>query len=101
MTDNAWPPTPPFTPETAALEVRLAEDAWNSRDPARVSWAYTPGSRWRNRVEFLDGRDAITAFLARKWSTERDYRLVKELRGFRDNRMAVRFAYEWRDEADR
>jgi nuclear transport factor 2 (NTF2) superfamily protein len=93
------PPLPPFTSIEAAVEkVRLAEDAWNSRDPERVSLAYTQDSRWRNRVEFIEGREEIKAFLARKWSRELDYRLIKELWGFRQNRMAVRFAYEWRDE---
>jgi nuclear transport factor 2 (NTF2) superfamily protein len=93
------PPLPPFTSiEEAAKKVRLAEDAWNSRDPERVSLAYTHDSRWRNRVEFIEGREAIKAFLARKWSRELDYRLIKELWGFRLNRMAVRFAYEWRDD---
>jgi nuclear transport factor 2 (NTF2) superfamily protein len=91
------PPLPPFTPETAALKARLAEDAWNSRDPAWVAQAYTQGSRWRNRTEFITGRAEIEAFLARKWSRELDYRLIKEVWGFRENRMAVRFAYEWRD----
>lgn len=93
------PPLPPFTPESAAAKVRLAEDAWNSRDPERVSLAYTPDSRWRNRSEFLVGRPAIVAFLTRKWETERDYRLIKELWGLKDNRIAVRFQYEWRDAA--
>ena len=93
------PPLPPFTPETAAQKVRLAEDAWNSRDPARVALAYTPDSRWRNRSEFLQGREAIEAFLTRKWSKELDYRLIKEVWTFRDNRIAVRFAYEWRDDS--
>lgn len=88
------PPLPPFTLETATQKVRLAEDAWNSRDPARVSLAYTQDSRWRNRSEFLEGRAAIEAFLTRKWQQERDYRLIKELWAFRDNRIAVRFAYE-------
>ena len=93
------PPLPPFTQaEDAARKVRLAEDAWNGRDPARVALAYTPDSQWRNRTEFLTGREAIVAFLTRKWSRELDYRLVKELWGFRENRMAVRFAYEWHDE---
>jgi nuclear transport factor 2 (NTF2) superfamily protein len=92
-------PLPPFTPDTAAEKVRLAEDGWNSRDPARVALAYTPDSHWRNRTEFLQGREAIIAFLTRKWASEQDYRLVKELWGFRDNRMAVRFAYEWHDDA--
>ena len=86
MDTNDRPPLPPFTPETAAQKVRLAEDAWNSRDPARVSLAYTEDSRWRNRVEFIDGREAIRAFLTRKWNRELDYRLIKELWGFRENR---------------
>ena len=97
MSDDARPPLPPFTPETATQKARLAEDAWNSRDPQRVSLAYTPDSRWRNRTEFLQGRDAIQAFLARKWASELDYRLIKEVWGFRGNRMAVHFAYEWHD----
>jgi nuclear transport factor 2 (NTF2) superfamily protein len=93
------PPLPPFTAETAAQKARMAEDAWNSRDPARVALAYTPDSRWRNRSEFLVGRPAIEAFLARKWAKEHDYRLIKEVWAFRDNRIAVRFAYEWHDGA--
>ena len=93
------PPLPPFDAESATLKVRLAEDAWNTRDPARVALAYTPDSRWRNRAEFLEGRPAIEAFLDRKWSRELDYRLIKELWGFRENRMAVRFAYEFHDAA--
>ncbi|MGH8254388.1 MAG: DUF1348 family protein [Steroidobacteraceae bacterium] len=93
------PPLPPFTAETAAKKVRLAEDAWNTRDPARVAPAYTPDSRWRNRGEFLQGREAIEAFLRRKWARELDYRLIKELWTFRENRIAVRFAYEWHDES--
>ncbi|MDR3376698.1 MAG: nuclear transport factor 2 family protein [Ancalomicrobiaceae bacterium] len=93
------PPLPPFTLESAIEKVRLAEDAWNSRDPARVALAYTPDSRWRNRAEFLQGRPAIEAFLTRKWQREFDYRLVKEIWGFRLNRIAVRFAYEWHDHA--
>ncbi len=92
------PPVPPFNPETAPLKVRKAEDAWNTRDPESVSLAYTPDSEWRNRVEFLRGRAAIQAFLTRKWRRELEYRLVKELWGFRENRMAVRFAYEWHDD---
>jgi len=92
------PPLPPFTADTAAQKVRLAEDGWNSRDPERVAGAYTPDSRWRNRVEFLVGREAIIALLRRKWARELDYRLVKELWAFTDNRIAVRFAYEWRDD---
>ena len=90
-------PLPPFTLESAARKVRLAEDAWNSRDPVRVAQAYTVDSRWRNRSEFLQGRDAIAAFLERKWQREREYRLTKELWAFHDNRIAVRFAYEWQD----
>jgi len=94
------PPLPPFTTiGDAVRKVRLAEDAWNSRDPAKVSLAYTPDSHWRNRTEFLQGREQIVAFLTRKWAKELDYRLIKELWGFRDNRMAVRFAYEWHDQS--
>jgi nuclear transport factor 2 (NTF2) superfamily protein len=93
------PPLPPFTLETAIQKVRLAEDAWNSREPARVVLAYSTDSRWRNRAEFLNGREAIEAFLRRKWDRELDYRLVKELWAFRENRIAVRFAYEWHDDA--
>jgi nuclear transport factor 2 (NTF2) superfamily protein len=92
------PPLPPFTAETAAQKARLAEDAWNTRDPARVALAYTTDSRWRNRAEFLQGRDAIVAFLTRKWTRELDYRLIKQVWTFRDNRIAVRFAYEWHDD---
>jgi len=91
------PPLPPFTRQSAIHKVRAAEDAWNSRDPARVALAYTPDSQWRNRAEFFRGRDAIEAFLARKWDRELDYRLIKELWAFHDNRIAVRFAYEWQD----
>ena len=97
MPDAPRPPLPPFTPETAAQKARAAEDAWNSRDPAKVSLAYTPDGVWRNRTEFLQGREAIQGFLARKWAAELDYRLIKEVWGFRENRMAVRFAYEWHD----
>jgi uncharacterized protein len=93
------PLKPPFTLETAAAKVQAAEDAWNTRDPQRVSMAYTPDSEWRNRTEFLRGRDEIRAFLTRKWEKELDYRLEKELWGFRENRMAVRFEYEWHDAA--
>ncbi|MFM9630666.1 DUF1348 family protein [Streptomyces galilaeus] len=93
------PPVPPFTRETAIEKVRLAEDGWNTRDPERVALAYTKDSRWRNRAEFATGRDEITAFLRRKWARELDYRLVKELWAFTENRIAVRFAYEWRDDA--
>jgi len=95
------PPLPPFTMETASQKARLAEDAWNSRDPDRVALAYSPDSQWRNRVEFLSGRQEIVAFLKRKWSRELDYRLIKEVWGFRENRMAVRFAYEWHDDGHR
>ena len=93
------PPVPPFTLETAIQKVRAAEDGWNSRDPERVALVYSVQSRWRNRAEFLVGRDAIVAFLRRKWDRELDYRLIKELWAFHDNRIAVRFAYEWRDDA--
>jgi len=93
------PPLPPFTSETAAQKVRMAEDAWNSRDCARVSLAYSPDSAWRNRSEFFTGRAAIVAFLQRKWAKELDYRLIKELWACQGNRIAVRFAYEWRDDA--
>lgn len=89
---------PPFTEETALAKVRLAEDGWNSRDPERVSLAYTPDSRWRNRAEFPVGREQIVTFLTRKWAKELDYRLIKELWAFRDNRIAVRYAYEWHDD---
>jgi uncharacterized protein len=90
-------PRPPFTIETAFQRARLAEDAWNSRDPSRVVLAYTEDSRWRNRSEFLRGRAEIEAFLSRKWQRELDYRLIKEVWAFRENRIAVRFAYEWHD----
>ena len=93
------PPLPPFTTETATLKVRRAEDAWNGRDPAVVALAYTEDSQWRNRAEFLVGRDEIAAFLTRKWARELDYRLIKELWAHADNRIAVRFAYEWRDDS--
>src|SRR5271168_1361638 len=93
------PPLPPFTQETGHQKVRMAEDAWNSRDPARVALAYTIDSRWRNRTEFLQGRAAIEAFLRRKWDRELDYRLIKEIWALRENRISVRFAYEWRDDA--
>ncbi len=92
------PPLPPFTRETAIRKVRLAEDAWNTRDPARVALAYTPDSRWRNRSTFVTGRDEIAAFLADKWRRELEYRLIKELWAFTDDRIAVRFVYEWRDD---
>jgi nuclear transport factor 2 (NTF2) superfamily protein len=92
------PPLPPFTAETAAQKARMAEDAWNSRDPARVALAYTAESKWRNRAEFFEGRPAIEAFLTRKWQRELDYRLIKEVWAFTANRIAVRFAYEWHDD---
>ena len=98
-TENPRPPFPPFTAETAAQKVRMAEDAWNSRDPERVSLAYTPDSVWRNRAEFVSGRDEILQFLKRKWNKELDYRLIKELWAFTGNRIAVRFAYEWHDDS--
>ena len=91
------PPLPPFTAETAAKKVRAAEDAWNSRDPQKVSGAYSPDSTWRNRSEFFTGRPAIAEFLTRKWQKEREYRLIKELWAFGEDRIAVRFAYEWHD----
>ncbi|MDR3534821.1 MAG: nuclear transport factor 2 family protein [Rhodopila sp.] len=93
------PPLPPFTRETAIRKVRAAEDGWNSRDPERVSLAYTEDSIWRNRSEFLQGRPAIVAFLTRKWNRELDYRLIKEIWAFTDNRIAVRFAYEYHDDS--
>ncbi|MEU6243544.1 nuclear transport factor 2 family protein [Streptomyces sp. NPDC047024] len=96
---TARPPFPPFTRESAAEKVRLAEDGWNSRDPEKVALAYSPDSRWRNRAEFLRGRDEIVAFLTRKWARELDYRLIKELWAFDGDRIAVRFAYEWHDDS--
>ncbi|WP_439542914.1 DUF1348 family protein [Hyphomicrobium sp.] len=93
------PPVPPFTCETAIQKVRMAEDGWNSRDPARVALAYTEDSQWRNRAEFPIGRDEIVAFLTRKWARELEYRLIKELWTFGGNRIAVRFAYEWHDDS--
>ncbi len=93
------PPVPPFTAETAAQKARMAEDAWNSRDPARVAQAYTADSRWRNRAEFFEGRDEIESFLTRKWQREIEYRLIKEVWAHTDNRIAVRFAYEWCDDS--
>src|SRR5260221_4237146 len=92
------PPLPPFTRETAAQKARMAEDAWNSRDPAGVALAYTEDSRWRNRAEFFEGRAAIVEFLTRKWAKEIEYRLIKEVWAFHGNRIAVRFQYEWHDE---
>jgi uncharacterized protein len=91
------PPLPPFTLETATQKVRMAEDAWNTREPARVAQAYTTDSRWRNRDQFLQGREAIEEFLKLKWQHELEYRLIKEIWGCRENRIAVRFAYEWRN----
>ena len=93
------PPLPPFTEQTAIAKVRAAEDGWNTRDPARVALAYSPDSAWRNRAEFLVGREAIEAFLTRKWNRELDYRLIKELWAYTGNRIAVRFAYEYRDDS--
>jgi uncharacterized protein len=93
------PPLPPFTLETAQQKIQAAEDAWNSRDPERVALAYTVDSEWRNRSEFFSGREAIKAFLKRKWEKEQDYRLKKELWCFMDNKIAVRFEYEWHDNA--
>jgi|SRR4051794_24037117 nuclear transport factor 2 (NTF2) superfamily protein len=94
------PPLPPFTRESAIQKVRAAEDGWNTRDPERVSLAYTPDSIWRNRVEFVQGRAEIVGLLRRKWVKELDYRLIKELWAFTDNRIAVRFAYEWHDDSN-
>lgn len=99
QTEPPRPPLPPFTAQSAAQKARGAEDAWNSRDPARVAAAYTPDSRWRNRSEFFSGREAIAAFLERKWAREQEYRLIKEVWAFHDDRIAVRFAYEWHDAA--
>jgi len=93
------PPIPPFTQETAIQKVRLAEDSWNTRDPAKVSLGYTLESRWRNRAEFANGRDQIIALLTRKWVKELEYRLIKELWAFHENRIAVRFAYEYHDDS--
>jgi nuclear transport factor 2 (NTF2) superfamily protein len=95
--DAERPPLPPFTEESATAKVRIAEDGWNSRDPERVALAYTPDSQWRNRSEFITGRAAIVAFLTRKWHHELTYRLIKQLWAFHDNRIGVRFAYEWHD----
>lgn len=93
------PPLPPFTEETAAAKIRMAEDAWNSRDPVRVSMVYTEDTRWRNRAEFPTGREDVRRFLERKWARELDYRLIKELWACTGNRIAVRFAYEWHDDS--
>ena len=97
--EDARPPIPPFTRETAAQKVQMAEDGWNSRDAERVALAYTVDSKWRNRAEFISGRDAIVEFLRRKWERELDYRLIKELWAFDGDRIAVRFAYEWHDDS--
>ncbi len=97
--NSTKPPLPPFSVETAAQKVRMAEDGWNSRDPQKVSLAYSIDSSWRNRSEFLQGREAIVDFLTRKWNQEHNYRLIKELWAFHENRIAVRFAYEWHDES--
>ena len=99
-TTPARPPFPPFTRDSAMQKVRLAEDGWNTRDPAKVALAYAIDSRWRNRSEFINGRSEIIAFLTRKWAKELDYRLIKELWAFAENRIAVRFAYEWHDNSD-
>ena len=99
MSTESKPPFPPFSRETATQKVRMAEDAWNSRDPEKVALAYTEDSTWRNRAEFIAGRDQITEFLRRKWAKELDYRLIKELWITAGNRIAVRFAYEWHDDA--
>ena len=99
MNMNPRPPLPPFTEETALQKVQAAEDAWNSRDPERVALAYTENTEWRNRTEFINGRAQVVEFLRRKWKRELDYRLKKELWGFRGNRMAVRFEYEWHDDS--
>lgn len=93
------PPVPPFTHQTAAQKARIAENTWNSRDPERVALAYTPDSSWRNRAEFVTGREEIVAFLRRKWARELDYRLIKEVWAHDGNRISVRFAYEWRDDS--
>lgn len=95
------PPLPPFTEETARVKVHAAEDGWNSREPGKVALAYTPDSRWRNRAEFVTGREEIAEFLTRKWARELDYRLIKELWSWSDNRIAVRFAYEWHDDSNK
>jgi nuclear transport factor 2 (NTF2) superfamily protein len=99
MSDLQRPPLPPFTRESAILKVRKAEDAWNGRDPGKVALAYTPDSRWRNRSIFLQGRPSIVDFLTDKWTRELDYRLIKEIWAHGDDRIAVRFVYEWRDAA--
>jgi len=98
ITDEPRPPFPPFTHDTATQKVRMAEDGWNNRNPERVALAYTADSQWRNRNEFLKGREQIIEFLTRKWATEYEYRLIKELWAFTDNHIAVRFAYEWHND---
>jgi nuclear transport factor 2 (NTF2) superfamily protein len=98
-TPNIRPPLPPFTAETAAQKARAAEDGWNSRDAVKVSMAYTENSKWRNRAEIFEGRDKIVEFLKRKWAREIEYRLIKEVWAYTDNRIAVRFAYEWKDDS--
>ena len=100
MTDESKPPFPPFDEETATKKVRLAEDAWNSKDPEKISLAYTKNSQWRNRNEFISGREAIVIFLQNKWKKELEYRLIKELWATSGNKIAVRFAYEWHDSED-
>ena len=96
--NNNRPPLPPFTRESAIVKVRQAEDGWNTRDPEKVSLAYTPDSRWRNRAQFVTGRDQIVSFLIDKWRREQEYRLIKELWAVQEDRIAVRFAYEWQDQ---
>lgn len=98
-TANVRPPLPPFTAETAAQKARAAEDGWNSRDAVKVSMAYTENSKWRNRAEIFEGREKIVEFLTRKWAREIEYRLIKEVWAYTDNRIAVRFAYEWKDDS--
>jgi nuclear transport factor 2 (NTF2) superfamily protein len=100
MAEESRPPLPPFTYETAVQKVRMAEDAWNSRDPTKVSLAYSVDSVWRNRSEFINGRKEIVEFLQRKWAKELDYHLIKEVWAFHDARIAVRFAYEWHDDSE-
>ena len=99
MVDEPRPPLPPFDAESAVRKVRMAENAWNTHEPVKVSLAYSPDSVWRNRAEFLHGREEIVRFLERKWAKELDYRLIKELWTYRENRIAVRFAYEWHDDS--
>lgn len=99
ITENKKLPLPPFTMETALQKVQMAEDAWNTKDPEKVCLAYTINTEWRNRTDFINGREEVKQFLKRKWEKELDYKLKKELWGFRENRMAVRFEYEWHDQA--